>query len=282
MKNKGLQSSNLAWQKLLEANHDGFVRLKKLEKQLDYQFKRVELLYEALTHRSASEAISAKIKKKDPTFKGLDWNERLEFLGDSVLGLIVTSSLYQDKVSLAEQKNNEIKVLSEGDLSKAKAQLVNEKALSNVARTLELDKILFVSNAERKLNTHLRDSLLCDALEALIGAIYLDSDYATTALIVERFYDIKKAYSKIELDDPKSLFQEFAQRTLQKTPVYQVTKEEGPAHHRSFTVGAYLGKIKIAEGSGVSKKKASLQAAEKALKITTQKPQNEYKVKDQL
>lgn len=255
-----------SWKLFWELLHpNGLNKLIFLEERLGYRFANRELLFEALAHRSASESINMILRRRAKDHKVLPWNERLEFLGDSVVGLIIASLIFQR--NLEELKaGRQGGLMNEGDLSKVKSQLVSASKLAKIARKLGLDQVLVVSKAERKLAAHERDSLLSDALEALLGAVYLDSGYDTTARVVTDLYG-PNLLSELEIDDPKSTFQELAQVQYDCAPTYCVESESGPAHAKRFVVGAYLGPRKVSEAEGPSKKQASRLAALKALKL---------------
>lgn len=221
--------------------------LSQLEKKLDLTFNNPDLLLQALTHRS--------YLNERPDFR-VGHNERLEFLGDAVLELVVTEELYArfpDK--------------PEGDLTSFRAALVNSKILSDVSVELELNDFLNLSRGEAKDTGRARQYILANTFEALVGAIYLDRGYEASkkfilSVLMGRLEDIlsKKLYK-----DPKSLFQEEAQERVGITPTYEVLQEWGPDHDRHFVVGVYLEKELAAEGEGPSKQTAQEEAARAAL-----------------
>ena len=218
----------------------------KLEKLADLKFKNEALLQQAFVHRS--------YLNEHPNF-ALDHNERLEFLGDAVLELVVTEYLYL-------KFNN-----PEGELTNWRASLVNSKMLSQIALRLELDQYLYLSKGEEKDTGKARQYILANAVEALIGAIYLDlgwdksKDFITTFVLceLENILD-KKLYL-----DPKSSFQEAAQEKTGITPTYKVLSEVGPDHAKQFEIGIFLNKDLIAKGTGSSKQEAQENAARNAL-----------------
>jgi ribonuclease III len=218
-----------------------------LEKKIKIKFKNKELLEQALTHRSYL---------NEHGQKQLTHNERLEFLGDAVLELIVTEYLYR--------KYQE----SEGVLTCWRASLVNTNMLANVAEEISLDKYLYLSEGEKLSLKRTKLTILADAFEALIGAIYLDRGLAEVKKFIEGFV-IEKLPQVFKLrlyEDPKSRLQEILQAKHKMTPVYRLIKEEGPDHAKKFTLGVYLGDKKLAIGMGASKQEASEQAAAEALK----------------
>lgn len=220
----------------------------KLEKIIGIKFKNRELLKEALTHRSyINERPSPKLRH----------NERMEFLGDAVLELIVTEYLYK----IYPQTN-------EGELTNFRAALVKAPTLFGVASDIGLNNFLLLSRGEAKDLGKAREYILANALEALIGAVYLDAGYKGAKSFIEKKILSPKMKEILTSGtrDAKSLFQEKAQDVEGVTPVYRILKEWGPDHNKHFIAGAYLGEKLIAEGEGSSKQEAHQQAAELALK----------------
>lgn len=218
-----------------------------LEKKLGVKFTTQDLLRQALIHRSyLNEHRSCQ----------LEHNERLEFLGDAVLELIVTEFLYKKYPN------------PEGELTNWRASLVNSQMLSLVAKQLGLEEYLHLSHGEAKEeNGKARQSILANALEAVIGAIYLDGDYAAAAKFIHRDIICKLPHilkNKLYLD-AKSRLQEIAQEKMSVTPGYKVLSEVGPDHRKKFTIGVFLGLAQVAIGQGSSKQEAQMQAAENAL-----------------
>ncbi len=220
----------------------------KLENKLNIFFKKKDLLRQALTHRS--------YLNEHPEFE-LGHNERLEYLGDAVLELVVTDYLYHTYPEATE-----------GDMTNWRASLVNSKMLAHLATTLDLDALLYLSRGESKDSTSkARQYILANAFEALIGAIYLDQgyqkagDFITTMLLPELAAIIE---NRLDVD-PKSRFQELAQEKYKITPHYQVVDETGPDHAKWFKVGVYLGGKQITIGEGQSKQEAQVEAAKLAL-----------------
>lgn len=222
--------------------------LSKLEKTLKIKFKNKELLRQALVHRS--------YLNENPSF-ALPHNERLEFLGDAVLELAVTEYLYQNHPN------------PEGELTNFRAALVNSIMLAKIAGNFELEKYLLMSKGEAKDTGRARQYLIANAIEAVIGAIYLDRGYKTAKKFVEK--NITKELPEILeqklYEDPKSRFQEESQERAGFTPNYKVLKEWGPDHDKHFIVGVYLEKDLIARGEGRSKQDAQREAAQEALKV---------------
>ncbi|MCX6720526.1 MAG: ribonuclease III [Candidatus Staskawiczbacteria bacterium] len=220
-----------------------------LEKKLEVRFKNKDLLKQAFTHRS--------YLNENQDFK-LDHNERLEFLGDAVIELIVTEHLFKDFPEKAE-----------GDLTNWRAALVNAKMLTSVAEELEFNDFLLLSKGESKELGKARAYILANAFEAFLGALYLDQGYKPCDEFIKK--NLLKNLAGIIKDgsykDSKSKFQEEAQERVSITPSYKVIKESGPDHEKSFIVGVYLGDVLVAEGEGTSKREAEEAAAELALGV---------------
>jgi len=221
-----------------------------LEKNLGLEFKNKDFLITAFCHRS--------YLNEHPDFH-LPHNERLEFLGDAVLELIVTEYLY----TKYPEKN-------EGELTNWRAALVNAKILSDLARELGFNDFLLLSKGEEKETGRGRQYILANTFEALIGSIYLDQGYEVTKGFVEKNLIERKLPEIIEkglFKDPKTRFQEEAQERVKITPTYKVLEEWGPDHAKHFLVGVFLGEELVAKGEGPSKQEAEQDAAENALKI---------------
>ncbi len=220
-----------------------------LEEKIGVKFKNPDMLVQALVHRS--------YLNENRDF-GLAHNERLEFLGDAVLELIVTEFLFENYLN------------PEGELTNWRAALVNAKMCAVIARDLEIEEYLFLSHGESKdANTKAREYILANAIEAIIGAIYLDLGWDWAKQFVTRWI-ITKLPEVLELGlwmDPKSRFQESSQEIIGVTPTYRVMSEDGPDHNKTFVVGVYLENEKIAQGVGTSKQEAQVDAADNALKV---------------
>jgi len=216
--------------------------------RLGHAFSDPQLLAEALTHRSlANEA---------PPHQSLRHNERLEFLGDAVLGMLV-----------AEWLMSRLPDADEGELTRLRASLVCMNGLAGAARSIELGKYLRLGRGEELSGGRDKDSLLADALEALIGAIYLDGGLPACRrvvhdLLAERLEQLPGDHGL----DPKSLLQQHLQRRAGTTPSYRVVGESGPDHLPTFTVEALAGNRHLGAGQGHSKKEAEQAAAAEALK----------------
>lgn len=226
----------------------GFIegQLEKIESLLGYSFASRTLLVEALTH---------------PSFQGLHpeckHNQRLEFLGDSVLGSVISSWLYR------QFENHD-----EGKLSRKKALLARGKLLGEIGRDLNLGSFLRVAKSEEDEHGRLRNSALEDALEAVIGAVFLDGGYEAVSALILRWED--KFLHAIASDhgtfNPKGRLQEFVQSEFKGSKIfYKLAKQSGPDHRREFIVDLYLEKEKISSGIGMSKKAAEENAAVEAI-----------------
>ena len=220
----------------------------KLETKIGVSFNNENLLTQAFVHRS--------YLNENPNF-GLNHNERLEFLGDAVLELAITDYLYK-------KYDN-----PEGELTAWRASLVNTRMLSSIAmKDLGLSDYLLLSKGEAKDIGKARQVILANALEALIGAIYLDQGYDSSAEFIGRFIipKLPEIIRQRAYKDSKSNFQEIAQEKKGVTPRYAVLEEWGLDHAKNFKIGVFLGEEKVGEGEGVSKQDAQQQAAEDALK----------------
>ncbi len=217
-----------------------------IEKKLGYTFKNIKLLKEALTHRSYI---------NENRSWDVPHNERLEFLGDSVLELVVTDYLFQNYPKKQE-----------GELTQMRAFLVSgERALATV-NSLGMNDFLFVSRGESK-NTGARKVLLANAFEAVIGAIYLDGGLlAAREFIYSSVIESMKDDLKKDLRDPKSRLQETLQSLTKQTPRYEILSSSGPNHEKTFVIGVYADAKLLAKGTGPSRLKAENEAAILALK----------------
>ena len=213
----------------------------ELEKRLGYPFKNKRLIIEALTHKSYKKPYN---------------NERLEFLGDAVLDLIVGEFLF-----------HKFPESDEGVLSKIRASLVNESGFATLARAIDLGRYIYLSPAEENNQGRSKPSLLSNAFEAVIGAVYLEAGLETSRKIVVKLLD--ETYPKIDLDtlckDYKTALQELTQATHGVTPDYELIGSSGPDHRKEFEVAVVLGGETIATARGRSKKAAQQKAAEIAL-----------------
>jgi ribonuclease III len=225
--------------------------LTKLEQKIGYKFEDIQLLRRALTHRSwAYEEMPDGI---DTEIRALQ-NETLEFVGDSVLGLVIAEELYKRNPGM-----------SEGELTLMKHHLVSTETLSRIASNLKLGSYLKIGRGEEKTGGRRKQALLADALEAIIAAVFFDSGYISARAFVNRIFveEFKNATPTTSLDY-KTLLQESLQAEKRGTPKYVVIKTEGLPHQRTFYVEVVWDGGKIC-GSGSSKKSAEMQAASLAL-----------------
>lgn len=221
----------------------------KFEEISGITFKNKELLRRAFTHRSyLNENRGAESSH----------NERLEFLGDAVLELMVTEYLFEKYPDS-----------NEGDLTAYRASLVNAITLSEAAQKINVNDFLLLSKGEAKDTGKARQYILANTMEAVIGAIYLDQGYDSAKYFISKnlFHLIDKIVADKSWIDAKSKFQEKAQEKESLTPQYKSLKEEGPDHDKKFTIGVYIDNELIALGAGMSKQEAEQEAARKALEV---------------
>lgn len=215
----------------------------ELEERLGYKFKDDHIVQVALTHRSV---------------QGMFNNERLEFLGDAVMDLVVGEYLFR-----------KFKSTKEGNLSKLRAALVNEESFAKIARAILVDKFIFLSNSEDNNNGREKDSILSDAFEALIGAVYLESGFENVRKIAINL--LEKTYPKINLQeivkDYKTMLQEITQAKMGEIPTYKLIYQKGPDHAKEFKIGVFIGEKEYGYGVGKSKKQAQQIAAQNTLKM---------------
>lgn len=223
----------------------------ELAKHIKVEFSDIGLLEMACTHRSFL---------NENRNKAMEHNERLEFLGDAVLELVVTSFLYRKYPQKAE-----------GALTAYRSAIVNTVSLTKVAEYIGLNDYILLSKGETKDTGRARSIILANTVEAIIGAIYLDQGYDGSANFISNFIlnviDIEDIVANKTWIDAKSRFQEKAQEKVGKTPAYKTLKEIGPDHDKKFTLGVFLGDVQVATGVGPSKQEAEQKAAEKALEI---------------
>lgn len=222
-------------------------KLAELEQKLGIKFKKQDNLLQALTHRS--------YLNENPNWH-LDHNERLEFLGDAVLELAVTDFLYNHYPN------------PEGELTNWRAALVNSVMLSKIAGKFDLNDFMLLSRGEAKDTGRARQYILANAVEAVIGAIYLDQGYDPASEMIEKFIlpELPEILSGRLYKDAKSLFQEMSQEHAGITPTYEVIREWGPDHAKEFEIAVFLERELVASGEGKSKQEAQQVAAENALK----------------
>lgn len=219
----------------------------ELEENLNYKFKDVGLLKTALTHSSFANENVKKVQS----------NERLEFLGDSVLSIVVSEYIFSNYPDLPE-----------GKLSKLRASLVCEKTLCKFSKNLNVGAFLLLSHGERNCNGENRESILADAFEAIIAAIYLDSGLDNAKEFILNF--IKKEInnnSELIFNDYKTILQEIVQKNKGETITYVLADESGPAHNKVFKMNAKINSNVVGCGVGKSKKEAEQMAAKEVLKL---------------
>ena len=220
--------------------------LEDLEKRIGYVFKDKKILHLALTH--SSYAYETKTDEN---------NERLEFLGDSVLGLIVSDYIFSNE-----------KTLPEGDLTKLRSSLVCERALAKYAVSIDLGSYLFLGKSEIKTEGQKRPSILADAFEALIAAIYKDGGYKPAKkFVLEAVSEDIAGGGRCGSGDYKTMLQEITQQNKEEKLSYKTVEEKGPDHDKTFVVELLLNSNVIATGNGRSKKNAEQDAAKKALEL---------------
>ncbi len=224
--------------------------IEELAQKIGVKFRNIELLRQALTHRS--------YLNEHRDYK-LDHNERLEFLGDAVLEIVVTEYLYKKFPN------------PEGELTNWRAALVNGEMLAKISKKLGVEKYLLMSKGETKDTGRARQYLLANAFEAITGAIYLDQEEngyqeAKKFIMNNIVGELPEIIESKSYLDPKSSFQEKAQEKTGVTPSYRVLEETGPDHDKNFVVGVFLHDDMIASGKGPSKQEAQRKAAEKGLK----------------
>jgi len=220
-----------------------------LEERLGHAFRDRSLLLQALTHRSYL---------NENTSYEYPHNERLEFLGDAVLELVVTEYLYKNYAN------------DEGELTNWRAALVNAKTLAGISRDLNFEEYLLMSKGEAKdKESKARMYILANAIEAIIGAVYLDGGMPASEKFVGQHVlnHLPKILKEELYVDSKSKFQETAQEVMGVTPTYKVLEEKGPDHNKEFTIGVFLDKELVAVGRGTSKQEAQVSAADAALDV---------------
>ena len=222
--------------------------LRDLEEDLGYLFEDIAVLDRALTHKSYAN------ERGD----GVAHNERLEFLGDAVLDLVVSHMLHDVRPAL-----------SEGDMSKIRAHLVNEESLGKVARSFGLGQYLVLGRGEERTGGCDKASILADAFEALVAAIYQDGGFDLAFSFVEGVFHpvIEESGAGALERDYKTRLQEYCQARYCQAPVYRLVGESGPDHEKSFEVEIWIGNRSLGRGRGRSKKEAEQGAAQDALEL---------------
>jgi ribonuclease-3 len=215
--------------------------LDKLQKVIEYKFNNLEVLIAALTHKSYAAESGLKI-----------YNERMEFLGDSILSAVVSESLYY-------RYSDE----TEGKLSQLKSQIVSSQNLSVWAKEIKLGDFILLGRSEDTKEARNREGLLCDVFEAVVCAVYIDGGIDSVKRFILKFLDKQQ---KIVITDYKSRLQEAVQSEYKVLPEYKVLKESGPDHDKNFEVAVYVKNQLFGKGLGHSKKEAQQEAARKAMK----------------
>ena len=219
--------------------------LSRLEEALNYQFQNFDLLKEAVTHRSV----------------GAKNNERLEFLGDSILNFVIAAELY-----------TRYPTSSEGDLSRLRASLVNKEGLFLVSQDLNLGSYLILGSGELKSGGYRRNSILADTVEAVFGAVYMDSDLERCRILILQLYhlQLENVPDADSLKDPKTRLQELLQSRKLGLPEYNVIEIVGKAHNQQFTVNCKINKLELTtQGSASNRRKAEQQAANSIIPLVT-------------
>lgn len=220
--------------------------LKKLEAKTGIKFRNTKLLENAFIHRS--------YLNEHKNFHGIS-NERLEFLGDSVLSLVVSKFLFENL-----PKN------TEGQLTQQRAALVRTETLAKLAQNLRLGDYLYLSKGEEESGGRTSKTIFANTFEALVGAIFLDQGVEAASLFIKKnIFDNWQSLAAESVSDNKSRLQEILQRKFHKSPTYKVLKTWGPDHSKSFEVGVYLGEKLLGRGSGKNKQTAAQEAASDAL-----------------
>jgi len=220
----------------------------ELENIIGYYFKNKDLLVEALTHRSYL---------NENTKWHLPHNERLEYLGDAVLELAVSESLFKTYADAPE-----------GRMTVLRAALVNYQMMARIGGELRLEDFIMMSKGEKGGSTKAKEVIIANAMEALIGALYMDGGFPVAEKFINKFVlrHLEEVLKTGSYRDAKSELQELIQDKMKVTPSYGVIEEEGPAHEKQFKIGVYFGEELIAQGRGASKQEGEIEAAKEALK----------------
>lgn len=221
--------------------------LSQLEEQLSIYFKDKQLLIKAFTHRSYL---------NESNQKNIESNERLEFLGDSVLSLVISEYLYKKYPNI-----------DEGQLTNLRSSIVSKKPLSQISRSLGLGNYLFLSRGEDESGGRQNNSMLADSCESFIGALFLDQGLDAVKKFIDRYFIPKLdiLIKKDEIRDYKSQLQEKIQAAYKRSPIYKTIKTQGPDHKKTFVVGVWANGQLLARGEGKSKQEAQQNSAKQAL-----------------
>lgn len=227
-------------------------RISWFEANIHYHFGQVKLIETALTHTSAANEVN----------KCAEHNERLEYLGDAVLELCISEILYFLHPEARE-----------GELTAIRSRLVNQQSLAKIARTLHLDEVLLLGKGEEAQGGRKKDTILSDAFEALLGAIFLDGGFDAAKIFVQRTFSeqLQEKVIKEKQQDYKSKLQEVTQRLFKDRPLYRLEGSVGPEHDKVFSVILVLPNGATIEASGSSVKRAEQRAAQKALSFLEEK-----------
>lgn len=223
--------------------------IKDLEEAISYRFQNISLLQNALTHSSYA---------NEHWHNGLLSNERLEFLGDSILGMVVAEFLYRSFPNRPE-----------GELTRMRADMVCEKTLAAVANTIHLGDHLLLGKGEERFGGRKRDSILADAMESVIAACFLDGGMAAAEAFIRKFILVKVPVTEFRNADYKTELQEIVQQKKNQSLVYTLTGESGPDHDKVFSVEVCLNGTVVGVGQGSSKKRAEQDAARAAIRTLT-------------
>lgn len=217
--------------------------LQLFERHAQIRFRELEFLDQAFTHRSYANEISDEYSNN---------NERLEFLGDSVLGMVVSEYLYE---TLPDQP--------EGELARIKSFVVSEASLSEISKRLRVDNFILIGKGEEYSGGRSKKAILADALEAIIGAYYLDSGFMPARAFVHKILipEINKVLENKHAKDYKTLLQEHVQKRMKTYPRYKVIQKSGPDHDKTFTIEVHIGDKSYGSGRGKNKKEAEQEAA---------------------
>lgn len=228
--------------------------IKDLESAIGYRFHNISLLQNALTHSSYA---------NERWHNSLLSNERLEFLGDSILGMLVAEFLYRNFPNRPE-----------GELTRMRADMVCEGTLASVANTIGLGEHLLLGHGEERLGGRNRDSILADAMESVIAACFLDGGMEAAERFIRRFILTEVPVNQFHNADYKTQLQELVQQKKNQTLTYTLTAQSGPDHDRTFTVEVSLNGSPVGMGTGSSKKRAEQEAARAAIAFLTGKPED--------